>query len=90
LITLGDLGFWTSGKLKIIKGSLSERRRHSDGTHRVSEHSGVQGQGLRKGCKGAAREVAASKIEGLILGNRLGYLLHLYFLRRAIIPGREY
>jgi hypothetical protein len=34
----------------------------------VSKHSSVQGQGSRKGCKGAAREVAASKIKGLILG----------------------
>jgi hypothetical protein len=41
---------------------------------------------MRKGYKGVAREVAASKIKGMILGNRLGYLLHLYFLRNSIIP----
>jgi hypothetical protein len=44
-----------------------------------------KGRGRGKG----AKEVAANKIEGLILGNRLGYLLHLYFLIREIIPGRE-
>jgi hypothetical protein len=32
--------------------------RHSDGTQRVSEHAGVQGQGPRKGCKGATSEIA--------------------------------
>jgi hypothetical protein len=72
--------------LNVIKDSLGERVRHSDGTQRVCEHLGVSGKGSRKGCKGAARKIATSKIEGQIL-SRL--FVDLYFFRRAIIPGRE-
>jgi hypothetical protein len=46
-----------------------------------------KGRGQGKGAKGEAREVATNKIEGLILGNKLGYLLPFYFLRRDIIQG---
>jgi hypothetical protein len=36
--------------------ALEVRSKESDGTQRVSEHSGVSGQGPRKGCKGATPE----------------------------------
>jgi len=67
-------------------GTLNLGPDHNDATQRMSEHSGVQGQGLRKGCNGEIREVVANKIEGLIFGIRLGYLLYLYFLKRACYP----
>jgi hypothetical protein len=38
--------------------ALEVRSKKSNGTQRVSEHSGVPGQGPRKGCKGATREIA--------------------------------